>query len=147
MQNINYYAKLKYILISLESLSLYYQTTSNLYYQHKQPTLLQNLINNQYINQNNNILKNNFINTIKSIYYIYNHTNTNQVHSIITTVLQNQELLNQYINKFCNIYYKNFHYYNLNAFDAKYIAYLSLYTIHKMTQNSNILYLVYYLFI
>nr|QCI06755.1 hypothetical protein [Gayliella sp.] len=146
MQDTNYYARLKYLLISLESLSLY-ETTSNIYYRHKQTILLQNLIDNKYINQNENTLKNHLINTIKSIYYIYNHTNKQQVNSIITQVLQNQELLNQYVSKFCNIYYKNFYYYTLNIFDAKYIAYLSLYTIHKITQHSNILYLVYYLLI
>jgi len=146
MQDTNYYARLKYLLISLESLSLY-ETTSNIYYRHKQTILLQNPIDNKYINQNENTLKNHLINTIKSIYYIYNHTNKQQVNSIIIQVLQNQELLNQYVSKFCNIYYKNFYYYTLNIFDAQYIAYLSLYTIHKITQHSNILYLVYYLLI
>ena len=66
MQDTNYYARLKYLLISLESLSLY-ETTSNIYYRHKQTILLQNPIDNKYINQNENTLKNHLINTIKSI--------------------------------------------------------------------------------
>ena len=147
MQNIKYYAKLKYIMISLESLGLYYQTTSNIHHKSKQTQLLHSFIHNQYLKQNENTPKNHLINNIKLIYYIYNHTNTQQTHSIIMMILQNQELLNQYIGKFCNIYYKHFHYYTLNIFDAQYIAYLSLYTIHKIIQHSNILYLIYYLII
>ena len=142
-----YYARLKYIVISLESLGLCYQTTSNIYHKRKQTKLLQDFINNQYLSQNENKLKNHLISNIQLIYYIYNHTNTQQLHNIITMILQNKELLNQYISKFCNIYYKHFHYYTLNIFDAQYIAYLSLYTIHKIIQHSNILYLIYYLII
>ena len=147
MQNINYYVRLKYIMISLESLSLYYQKTNNLYHEGKKTRLLSNLIDSQYISQNENAFKSHLINILRSIYYIYNTTNTQQIHSIIIMILHNQELLNQYISKFCNIYYKHFHYYTLNIFDAQYIAYLSLYTIHKITQHSNILYLIYYLII
>lgn len=145
MQNINYYAKLKYLIMSLESLSLCYKNTSRIYYKYKKTSLLQNLRYNKSTNQYNNILKDHSISTIHSIYYIYNNINTQHAHHVSTRVLQNQELLNQYINKFCNIYYKNFHYYTLDKFDAKYIAYYNLYTIHKIATNANMLYLIYYL--
>lgn len=131
MKNTNYNIRIQNLLISLEILNIHntqYKTIYN-----------NNMINYKYFNQN----------IYSLIFSIYNIRNNKHKYEFIKLILNKDQLLNKYIEKFKYLHKKKFRYYHITNLKEKLnlsnIAIINLYIIYKIINKDYMFYIYYYL--